>query len=187
VVLAIAGLAPEFPAYLAAWLVGFAVARWGEHVPARVSVWLGGLFFAVAVLGSRFFGARLGGMLPAVLLAARSLLDLVLALGLGTLLLSLYGSGRRSRRLGKLKRVLVKLSLPVYAVHLPCAIFLAASAHAWLDLPLFAQPSKAALLVFGLIVAASYVCAMLVAGLAAMSGAALQKRWRVFAVPDSAR
>jgi hypothetical protein len=187
VAVAITGLAPEFPAYFAAWLVGFAVARWGGQVPAMVSARLGGLFFVVVVLGSRFFGARLGGLSPAMLLATRTLLDLVLALGLGTYLLSLYGSGLQGKRVGKLKRVLVKLGQPVYTVHLPFAIFVATAAHSWLGLPLFAQPSMAGLVAFFLIVAASYLCAMLVARLAAKLSVALPQRRPVAATLFSTR
>jgi peptidoglycan/LPS O-acetylase OafA/YrhL len=167
VVIGLAALAPAFPGFLAAWLAGLAVARCGAQLKGRVPPQLGVGIFLGALLASRVSGAHLPGLAPGVVVAARIALDLLVALALGLMLLSLFGD--RSRRIrasgtvpARAQRWLARLSLPVYASHIPVALFTVAAASSLLGLPLHAQPSPLGFGLFAAVIGAVYLSAYLV-------------------------
>jgi peptidoglycan/LPS O-acetylase OafA/YrhL len=175
---AVTFFAPKFFGYLLAWLLGLAVSTWGPRLRGKAAPRLGALCFFAAVLVSRFCGARVGAMPPDLILAARLLLDSLVALGLALFLLSLYGRQVRRRRTalpGRLQRTLGRLSLFLYAGHFPFMMFVAAGSNVLLAWPLHAQPSAAGFLRFALVVGAIYLFAMLLAWLAAALRSLLHK------------
>jgi hypothetical protein len=160
-------LAPAFLGFFAAWLAGFAVARAGAQLKGKVPPPLGVGVFLGALLASRLSGSHLPGISPGLVTAARIALDLLVALALCLMLLSLYGDGSRQGRallpgLLRAQRWLVRLSLPVYASQFPVALFTVAAASALLRLPLHAQPSPSGFGFFALVVVAVYLFAYLV-------------------------
>lgn len=160
-------LAPAFLGFFAAWLAGFAVARGGAQLKGKVPPPIGVGVFLGALLASRLSGSHLPGLSPGTVMAARIALDLLVALALGLMLLSLYGAGSRPARppvsgLARVQRWLVKLSLPVFASHFPVALFTVAAASSSLRLPLHAQPSPSGFGFFALVVTAVYLFAYLV-------------------------
>jgi hypothetical protein len=178
VVAAITFFAPQFFGYLVAWLVGLAVATWGPRLRGTGAPRLGAACFFAAVLVSRFCGARLGTMPPDLIPAARMLLDILVALGLGLFLLSLFGRRMEKRRVGvlpRLQRALGRLSLPICAGQFPLMMFAVAGSNVLLGLPLYAQPSAAGFLWFALVVGAVYGFAMLLARLASVLRTLLHK------------
>jgi peptidoglycan/LPS O-acetylase OafA/YrhL len=170
VVLGIAVLAPAFLGFFAAWLAGFAVARGGQLLKGKVSPPIGVVVFLGALLASRLSGSHLPGLPPGIVVIARITLDLLVALALGLMLLSLYGrQAGHGRPFGtgpaRVQRWLVKLSLPVYATHLPVTLFSVAAASLLLRLPLHAQPSPSAFGCFAEVVGVVYLFAYLVSAL----------------------
>jgi peptidoglycan/LPS O-acetylase OafA/YrhL len=186
---AIVGFAPQFLGYLLPWLAGFGVARIGASKRPRLPAWLGCGLLAAALAGSRFYGARLANMPEATVLTARVLLDWAVAFGLCAYLLSLYGARVRRKPAGWAKRLgrsLGRLSLPIYAVHYPFMLFVAAGANTLLGMPLHAQPSFAGFMRFALAIASIYLFALFMAWLVRLLAAVLDKPGAL-ALPGAAR
>jgi hypothetical protein len=179
-------LAPAFLGYFAAWLAGVAVACAGGLVKGKVPQPVGVAVFLGALLASRLSGSHLPGLSPGVVMAARVALDLLVALALALMLLSLYGmrpasSWPAAARAAKAQRWLVNLSLPVYAVHFPVMLFTVAAANSLLDLRLHAQPSPSGFAFFAVAVGVVYLFAYLLSALVGALHALLSRHSAVFA------
>lgn len=186
IAIGLAVLAPGFASFFAAWLAGFAVARGGDRLKGKVAPWLGVAVFLGTLLASRISGSHLPGLAHGIVVLSRIALDLLVALGLAVMLLSLYGrqpsrTGAFAARGDRMQRWLIRLSVPVYAMQLPVIVFTVAAASLQLGLPLHTQPSSAGLVFFAAVAGVVYLCAYLVSLLVGALQAMLARHAAVLA------